>query len=243
MNDLLEPLPRYSIPGFSDPVSSLSHLIGAGVFLVLGVALLRRGRGQTARVASLGVFVFGCVFLLSMSGVYHLLGPDGAARAVMQRLDHCAIFVLIASTFTPAHTILFHGILRWLPLVLIWSAAVSGITLKMIYFDDVPESLGLGLYLGMGWLGLFSGLLILRRYSWRMTLPLLWGALAYTVGAVLEFARWPVLIPGVVGGHELFHLAVLAGAGFHWRFIWTIADYPLAGSGAADSVSADSGCA
>lgn len=249
MNDLLEPLPPYSIPGFSDPVSSLTHLIGAGLFLILGVVLVRRGWGEPARVAALGVFAFGAVFLMSMSSVYHLL-PSGKGRDVLQRLDHCAIFVLIASTFTPAHTILFHGVLRWVPLVLIWTAALSGITLKTIFFNDVPESLGLGLYLGMGWLGLFSGLLIVWRYSWRMTLPLLGGALAYTVGAVLEFARWPVLIPGVVGGHELFHLAVLAGVGFHWYFIWTIADYPLAGPAVSGKdadesqvVSAGSGCA
>lgn len=245
-----EPLAPFSIPGFSDPVSSLSHLMGAGVLLVVGIFLLRRGRGHPGRVASLGVFAFACAFLMSMSGVYHLLAPESGGRAVLQRLDHGAIFVLIAGTFTPAHTILFHGWCRWVPLLLIWMAAATGITLKTIFFADVAESLSLTLYLSMGWLGLFSGSLIAWRYGWRITLPLLWGALAYTVGAVLEFARWPILIPGVVGAHELFHLAVLAGVGFHGRFIWKIADYPVArfvdsqeGSGAADAVSAESGCA
>jgi channel protein (hemolysin III family) len=248
MNDLLEPLPPYPIPGFSDPFSALSHLAGAAAFLALGVFLVRRGRDRLAR-AALGVFAFGTVFLLAMSGVFHML-PSGPGREVLRRLDHSAIFVLIASTFTPAHTILFHGLFRWLPVVLIWTAAVSGITLKAVFFEDVPEALGLGLYLGMGWLGLFSGALIVWRYSWRMTLPLLWGALAYTVGAVLEFLRWPVLIPGVVGGHELFHLAVLAGIGFHWHFVWAVSALPCAappapagGAGEPGAVSETSGCA
>jgi channel protein (hemolysin III family) len=52
--------------------------------------------------------------------------------------------------------------------------------------------------------------------------PLVWGALAYTVGAALEFARWPVPLPGIVGPHELFHLFVLAGVSWHFVYIWRL---------------------
>jgi hypothetical protein len=93
----------YPLPGFSDPVSSWTHLAGAGAFACLAPSLLRRGRGDGARLAFLGVFTFSTVFLLSMSGVYHLLSPGGAGRAVLRRLDHGAIFMLIAGTFTPLH--------------------------------------------------------------------------------------------------------------------------------------------
>ncbi len=231
--EVFEPI---SIPGFSDPVSSLSHLFGAGVFAVLGVLLVHRGRGHGGRMAALGVFAFASVFLMSMSGVYHLLDPGGGGRAVLQRLDHSAIFLLIAATFTPVHAILFRGLLRGVPLFLIWLAGVFGITLKTIFFTDVPEFLGLVLYLGMGWLGLFSGSLVLWYHGWALVRPCLWGAFAYTAGAILEFLRWPVFVPGVVGAHELFHLAVLAGVGFHWYFVWTFADYPVAGAGRGTSV-------
>ena len=89
------------IPGFSDPVSSLTHLAGAVVSAVLGAFLIYRGRGELRRVVSLAVFVFSCVLLLSLSGVYHLLSPHTAGRSVLMRLDHAAIFVLIAGSFTP----------------------------------------------------------------------------------------------------------------------------------------------
>jgi channel protein (hemolysin III family) len=216
---LVDEFEIYSIPGFSDPVSCWTHLLGAGVFAVLAIFLLRRGWGSWGRVFVLGVFTFGCVFLLSMSGVFHLLSRGSAGRAVLQRLDHAAIFFLIAATFTPVHGILFRGLLRWAPLFLIWSATITGITLKTIFFRDLSEELGLVLYLGLGWLGLFSGGLLWYWYGLRFIQPVIRGALAYTVGAVLEFLRWPVLIPGVVGPHELFHLAVLAGIGFFWQFI------------------------
>jgi channel protein (hemolysin III family) len=213
----------YSIPGFSDPVSCWTHLLGAGVFAVLPIFLLRRGWGSWGRIAVLGVYAFGCVFLLSMSGVFHLLPRGSAGRAVLQRLDHAAIFFLIAATFTPVHGILFRGWLRWGPLFLIWSAAITGITLKTIFFADLPEWLGLIFYLGLGWLGLFSGGLLWYWYGWTYVGPIIWGALAYTAGAALELLRWPVLIPGIVGPHELLHLAVLAGMGFFWQFVYRIA--------------------
>jgi channel protein (hemolysin III family) len=139
------------------------------------------------------------------------------------RLDHAAIFILIAGSFTPVHAILLHD--RWhrhlLPLI--WAAAIAGLVLKSVYFDAMPESLGLLMYLGLGWLGVISTVTLALRYGLRFILPLVWGGLAYTVGAVADHFHWPVLIPGVVGAHEIFHLAVLAGISFHWMFIRRIA--------------------
>lgn len=209
----------YSIPGFTDPVSSLSHLLGAGVFAILAIFLIRKGRGSAARMAFLGVFAFTCVFTLSMSGVYHLLAAGSGGRAVLQRLDHGAIFLFIAGTFTPVCGILFCGLERWGMLVFAWSSAITGVTLKTIFFTEVPELLSVILYLGFGWFGLVIGLILWRRYGLAFLYPLIWGSLAYTAGALLEYFRWPTLLPGVLGPHDLFHLAVLAGAGFHWQFV------------------------
>ena len=212
-----------SIPVFSDPVSSLTHLAGAAVFAILGGFLIARGRGDARRVLSLAVFVFSCVLLLSLSGVYHLLTPETAARGVLVRLDHAAIFVLIAGSFTPVHVILLPE--RWQRHLLawIWGAAIAGLTLKTVYFDATPPWLGLLMYLGLGWLGVISTVALARRFGVRFVLPLVWGALAYTLGAVAEFLGGPVLVPGVIGPHEVFHLAVLAGISFHWAFIRGIA--------------------
>jgi len=209
----------HAIPGFSEPFSSLSHLLAAGVFVMLGVSLLYHGWGNRGREVGICVFIFSCVFLLSMSGVFHLLEPGGAGREVMQRLDHAAIFVLIAGTFTPLHILLFRGWRRWGLLLLIWALGITGLTLKTIFFHQMPELLGLALYLGMGWLGLVSAYLIYQRYGPHFVRPLVYGALAYTLGAVLDFLHFPTLIVGVVGPHELFHVCVLFGIGYHWSLV------------------------
>ena len=209
----------YSIPGFADPFSSILHLLAAVVFSVLAFFLVARGRGSAGRMFSLAVFAFSAVFLLSMSGVYHLLALGGTGRMVLQRLDHAGIFLLIAGSFTPLHGIMFKGFKRWGILALIWTLAITGLTLKVIFFDSIPEWVSLSVYLGLGWLGLLSGYWLGRRFGFAFVKPLLYSGLAYSFGGITEYFRWPVLIPGVIGPHELFHIAVIAGIGYHWHFI------------------------
>lgn len=212
------------IPGFHEPVSSLTHFGGALIFATASFWLLRRGRGDMPRMLSLIVFSAGAVFLLSMSGLFHMLSPQGSARAIARRLDHSAIFVLIAASFTPAHTILFRGKSRMDALILIWTVAIVGISLKMIYFHEMPRWLGISLYLAMGWLGVFSGISLWQRHGFVFMQPLLWGGLAYTAGAVIEMLRWPVIVNGVLQWHEILHVAVLIGLSCHWAFTYQIAD-------------------
>jgi len=208
-----------SILGFADPFSSMLHLFAAVVFCVLGFFLVARGRGSIGRMFSLAVFVFSVVFLLSMSGVFHLLALGGTGRMVFQRLDHAGIFFLIAGSFTPLHGIMFTGFWRWGILALVWTLAITGIILKSIFFNDIPEWLGLSIYLGMGWLGLLSGILLSRRLGFAFVKPLVYSGLAYSLGGITEYFSWPILIPGVIGPHEIFHVAVIVGIAVHWYFI------------------------
>jgi len=213
-----------SIPGFFQPFSSLSHLLGAVVFAGFSLPLLLRGRGNGPRLTSLAIYCLGTVALLAISGTYHLLDPAGAARPWVRRLDHAAIFVLIACSFTPSLMILFRGKTRWGILWFIWVYAIVAIALKMAYFDQISSHQGLVLYLLMGGISIFPCLLISRRHGWSFLKPVLWGGLAYALGGTLESFQWPILVPGVIQWHEVFHVAVLIGLGFHWAFAFTIAD-------------------
>ncbi|MBM3993955.1 MAG: DNA-binding protein [Planctomycetes bacterium] len=213
----------YHLPGFHEPFSAISHLFGAFVFLILGAILLVRSRDNPRGLIYLAVYSSSVVLLLAMSGVYHMMVRGGMAHQVFQRLDHCAIFFLIAGTFTPALGILLEGWMRWGPLVFIWAAAIAGVTLKSIFFENMAEWLGLSLYLAMGWFGIVSGVMIARRYGYNLVRPLLYGGIAYSVGALIDFLQFLVVIPGVVHPHEIFHVAVLMGAFWHWLFIWQFA--------------------
>jgi channel protein (hemolysin III family) len=232
---LFEPVPPsdlIAIPGFADPVSSLTHLVGALIALVAGVPLVWRGvrakdtlrsERHRLRIASLVIFVGSAVLLLSMSGVYHLMDRHSPGRAVMQRLDHAAIFFLIAGTATPVYAIMFRGGWRWGMLTLLWVLAFVGVTLKSIYFAAFPQNVGVVLYIAMGWLAGISMVLLAKRYGVAFVLPLLLGGVVYTLGAVVEMIEPRPLLRAVFRSHELFHLAVLGGLTWQWRFIWLIA--------------------
>lgn len=208
--------PIYSIPGFSEPFSSLSHLIAAAVFAIIGGYLLYRERNNAPRFISLSIFVFSCVLLLTVSGVFHSLQQDGLSREIFRRIDHAAIFIFIAGTFTPIHGLLFEGWRRWGILLMVWGLAVLCLSLKMIFFQEMARWLGLTLYLGMGWMGAISAYLLYQRYGTRFLKYLFFGAFAYTAGALIDYFQFPRVVPGVIGPHEVFHVSVLFGMGFHW---------------------------
>lgn len=180
---------------------------------------MQRTRGNQLRVAAVTIYVMGVVFALSASGVFHLLEHDTPARELLQKLDHAGIFFLIAASYTPIHVIEFAGFWRWGILAIVWSAALAGILLKLFFFAAIPEWVSLALYLSLGWAGLVSATLLYRAVGLTPLRPLIGGAIAYTVGATLEFAEVPRLYAGVFGPHELFHLLVLLGVALHWIYI------------------------
>ncbi len=214
--------------GFHEPFSSLSHLLGALVALVSCFYLIHKGRGNGARITSLVIFSFSVVFLYSMSGVYHLLPRDGAAREVLQRLDHAGIWVLIAGTFTPIHIILFRKAWRWAILLFVWVIAITGLVLEVVFFTDFPEWLILSLFLGLGWMGALTGYKFRSSFHGESLLFFILVGGSYFVGAVIDFIQLPIILPGVIAAHELFHVFVILGTFCHWCFIYQWADHPVA---------------
>jgi channel protein (hemolysin III family) len=203
----------------------LTHLGGAVAFSVLAVGLISRAGGNRLRVTAVSIYVVGVVFALFASGIFHLADPLTASRALLRRVDHAAIFFLIAATYTPVHVIEFRGFMRWGILGAVWTTATAGIILKSVYFASVPTWTGLLLYLGLGWAGLISATVLYRAVGLKPLMPLIGGAVAYTAGAVLEFAGVPTILPGIVGPHEMFHVFVLIGVGLHWTYIRRIVMY------------------
>ncbi len=209
-----------SIPGFYEPFSALSHLIGALVFAVLAVVLVRRGRGDARRTLCLCVFATTSVLLLSMSGVFHMLEEGSVGRNVLGRLDQAAIFGLIAGTHTPVQGLFFRGIARWGVLALIWLVAATGITLFSVFYHSLPTGLGTTVYLIMGWIAGVSGIVVWRRQGTARVWRLIVGGVVYSIGALFLALDWPTLWPGVLGPHELWHIAVLTALGLHWKFVF-----------------------
>jgi channel protein (hemolysin III family) len=206
----------YTLPGFHQPISSLSHLVGALIFAVLSVFLLKPLWKDWSRLSFMAVFAFSTVLLLTMSGVYHMLEPGGTAKFVMLQMDVSAIYLLIAGSFTFLHGCLFEGWKRWGMLVPIWTIACLGILTTAFFQEHMNPTVTMMAFLTMGWLGLGSGGLLLRTYGRRTVDPIFLGGVIYTVGALSNCFHWPIIIPRVFGPHELMHLCVLVAVGCYW---------------------------
>ncbi|MDC8830155.1 PAQR family membrane homeostasis protein TrhA [Alteromonas gilva] len=214
------------ILGLSEPISSLSHLITAVIFLIVGLKIIFDSRGNTLRVSGISLYVFCAVFLFSMSGVYHLLENGSLGNFVLQILDHSGIYLMISGSFTPFQIILLRGYKRWLTLILIWILAVTGLTLTAIYFEEMPEWLILSFFIGMGWMSLLTVWFVKDIHIATVKIIFL-GGIIYTLGALIDFLRWPNPIEGVIHAHEIFHLFVSAAALVHLYGIYTLSQIPI----------------
>ena len=191
----------------------ISHIVGGGmgiaatVLCVVVAALEGNGYG----VVSGAIFGASMVALYTISSVYHGL-HGGTGKKVMQILDHCTIYFLIAGTYTPfcLCTIRQHdSALGWGTFGFVWALAVVGIVLNAIDLKRF-QKVSMVLYLGMGWCIILTGKLIVQLLGGAGFALLVGGGVAYTVGAVfygLGHKKRYI--------HSVFHLFCLVGSALH----------------------------
>ena len=206
-----------------EPVSGLTHLAGVLLALIaLGVLLAKAsGAGRVDQFVAFGIFGCSLIALYGASALYHLLPASPAAVARLRRLDHMAIFILIAGTYTPICLLALEGGWRAVLLCLVWTLALCGVVLKLLWMD-APRWLSVGLYLAMGWLAVIAASAILKAVPLGGIAWILAGGLVYSAGALIYGLKRPNPVPGVFGFHELWHLFVMAGSACHF---WAILQY------------------
>ena len=198
-----------------DPISSLTHLGGAAAALVGVVILLLVGWGTTGKVISLAIYGASLVLMFASSGIYHMVKARPKVIEILRKVDHSAIYLLIAGTYTPLCFNEFSGFWRWGMLAIIWSLALVGIGFK-VFIINAPRWLTAGIYLGMGWLGVGAIGEMLAVVPAGALAWLLAGGIAYSLGAVIYITKKLDFVPGVFGFHEVWHIFVILGALAHF---------------------------
>ncbi len=208
-----------------DPFSGFSHLAGA-ILSVAGLCLLVRYasvNGTVWHIVSFSIFGASLILLYTASSIYHLLSVSEKSIRVLRKIDHMMIYILIAGTYTPVCLIPLRGGWGWSLLISIWSIAMAGIVLKVLWFN-APRWLYTLFYLLMGWLIVIAFVPLVRTMPIAAMLWLIAGGLLYTVGAVIYGTKWPKLKSKVFGFHEMFHVFVLYGSFCHF---WMMFRYIL----------------
>lgn len=191
----------------------VSHEVAAGVALAGWIVLALAASPGRARIAA-HVYGASLFALFSISATYHRPSWRPRARLLMRRLDHSAIFLLIAGTYTPFCLLLRDGIGMRL-LAIVWAGAIAGI-LQSLLWVRAPKALSAAVYVLLGWV-VFPVLPTLRAALGGGAVALLaGGGVLYTVGAVVYASRRPDPFPRVFGYHEVFHALVIAAAVLHY---------------------------
>lgn len=204
-----------------EPVNALTHLIGAGVSIILSILMFVKIAiiGITPRLLiSVIAFSFGLIALYSTSGFYHSIFTTEKKLEFWKKMDHTMIFFLIAGTYTPFCLLGLPSNIGLPLLAATWTIAIIG-SLMMIFWINMPRWLNTTLYIALGWIG------VTCFYPMYIYLPrpcfylIILGGIFYTIGGVMYGIKKPN-ISNSLGFHEIFHIFVLLGSLTHFIAIY-----------------------
>ncbi len=189
--------------------NAITHGAGAILAIVGAIYLIVVSTSGTAwLVTSCAIFAATLVLVYICSTLYHSLVRT-KARHVFQVLDHSAIYLLIAGTYTPFTLVSLRGPVGWILFGVVWALAIAGVIFKSVAVGRFPIGSAL-VYLFQGWFVVFAARPLIHAISWQGILWLGVGGLAYTFGIVffaLDSRRY---------FHAVWHLFVLAGSAAHY---------------------------
>jgi hemolysin III len=191
----------------------VSHFWAFWCALVATVALVALAP-PAARGAAL-VYGAGLCLLFAGSASFHRLRCGPGLRSLLCRIDHSAIFIFIAASYTPVSLLVLDGPTGWTLFAAAWAGALAGVALSLVWIG-APRVLFAGTYVALGWIALLAMPELVARLPVVPLVLMAGGGVLYTVGAVVYATRRPDPWPRVFGFHEVFHALVIAAAAMHF---------------------------
>ena len=204
-----------AVPQRSRPrLRGVLHQYAFFASLVLAFPLVATASTPSAQFAATA-FATSVATMFGVSAVYHRVTWRPRPRAWMARVDHAAIYLLIAGTYTPYALLALSGAWRVAVLAVVWSGAAAATVLKFAWVN-APKALAAGLGVALGWTGVVALPQLVDELGAAAAVLILAGGVFYTAGAVIYALRRPDPVPAVFGYHELFHALVVAGVACHY---------------------------
>mgnify|MGYP001569014455 FL=1 len=206
-----------------EPFSGLSHLSGAILSFVGLLALMQSAQLKGTLQHQVSFAIFGCSMILMYlaSGLYHSLPLGEKGIKLLRRIDHMAIYILIAGSYSPICLVALRETYGLYYFIIAWSMALAGIVTKLFWIES-PRWITVAMYLGMGWISVPLALPLSKVVAPWCLYWIVIGGLFFTSGAVIYAKKKPNPFPGVFGFHEIWHLFVMAGTFSHF---WAIYKY------------------
>ena len=192
----------------------VSHFYALFVAVVAAVVLVVTAPSGLATFAA-AVYATTLVGMFGASALYHRGNWSLTTARHLLQLDHTAIFLLIAGTYTPIALLAMHGTAQVVTLTVVWLVAAAGIVFEWMPIP-APRGYVTTVYLCLGWVGAFAFIPLYEETGWWGVLLLAGGGLCYMIGAIVHAARKPDPWPEVFGYHEIFHVFVILAALMHY---------------------------
>ncbi len=199
------------------------HAATFPVAIAAGIVLIVLAQGTAAKWAS-AVFMASSLLLFGNSALYHRFDWGPRTKAVLKRIDHANILLLIAGTYTPIAVLALPTDKAIILLSLVWGGAILGILFR-VFWIDAPRWLYVALYVVLGWAAVMYMIDLFAANAVMMILVIV-GGLLYTGGAVIYALKKPNPWPGHFGFHEIFHVCTVLAFLCHWTACLLIALHP-----------------
>lgn len=183
------------------------HLGATPLVIVASLVLFILSRDSFKFAVAL--YSLTAIALFSVSAIYHRVPWSPAKKKIWRRLDHANINLLIAGSYTPFAVSLLHGSDRTILLSVIWTGALIGVAVR-VFWIGAPRWLYVANYLVLGWVAVLYTPQMYREGGLWVLLPILFGGLLYSIGAIFYVLKRPGRDAKYFGFHELFHIFVLA---------------------------------
>lgn len=200
-----------------EPINAISHGVGAIAALIGLVFLLLVSHSPLQYTVAL-IYGVSLIFLYTASALYHGLGFQTHVRTFFSKLDHAAIYCLIAGTATPVAVLIMNDWSGWLMFGLMWGLAGVGAVVTMLKPVDSPY-LRSALYLVLGWTPIYFIDPLLASLSTMGLILVAAGGIVYSIGAMIYMFDWPRLSVDYFGSHELWHMFTIVASAIHFVFI------------------------
>lgn len=202
-----------------EKISAYTHgalipVMAAGTIALIILA----GTNWTLKLVSL-IYGLSAIILFTASYLYHSKKKYPNEKSLWRRLDHSAIYILIAGTYTPMCFLYLDGWMMKGILIAQWSLVLAGVFLS--FFSNAPRILSTVIYLLMGWVVVIPFRALIEAMPLSIIILLVAGGISYTIGAVVYAIKKPNPFPPYMGFHEVFHIFVILGAGFHLAMMIT----------------------
>jgi hemolysin III len=192
----------------------VTHFWAFWCALAATIPLVALAPGGAARGAAI-VYGSGMCVLFAGSATFHRLRCGPRLRSLLCRIDHSAIFIFIAASYTPVTLLVLDGPLGWTLFAAVWAGALAGVTLSLAWIS-APRVLFAGTYVALGWVAIVAMPELVSTLPATPLVLIAAGGLLYTTGAVVYALRRPDPWPDVFGFHEVFHALVIVAAALHF---------------------------